>query len=240
MTAQQPRIQYAKTEDGVSIAYAVLGQGPVVVLTSVLFGDVNTYTSGGQPEIDHLVAGGRRVAFFDGRGSGSSDRDALDFSLEARVRDLEGVVNRMGPESFALVGRIHGGAPAVAYAVRHPSKVTHLVLWGAYARGSDYYSASAYTRAVRALAGIAEEDWEFFTLTVAHWSAGFLDAERAQLLGAAFRTGMSPRAYLRLMKDSESVDVSGMLSQVSVPTLVIKERRAVFAASKLAEPSPPA
>ena len=72
---------------------------------------------------------------FDARGAGSSDRDELDFSIEARVRDLEGVVDRLGLESFVLVGRFHGGAPAVAYAVRHPDKVTHLVLWDAYVRG---------------------------------------------------------------------------------------------------------
>src|SRR3990172_3938579 len=151
----EPRIEYAKTEDGVSIAYTVLGQGPAVVLTSVAFGDVNTYASGGYPEVDQLVAAGRSVALYDGRGTGSSDRDALDFSLEARVRDLEGVVDRIGLESFTLVGRMHGGAPAVAYAVRHPGKVTHLVLAGAYASGSDYYSATGYTRAGGALGGIA-------------------------------------------------------------------------------------
>ncbi len=239
----EPRIEYVKTEDGVSIACTALGEGPTIVLASNTFGDLNMY-GGSASWIAALLAAGRRVVLYDGRGAGASDRDALDASLETRIADLEAVVDRLGLERFALVGRGHGGPTAVAYAVRHPGKLTHLVLLDTYVRGTDYYGATAYMRAAKALTGVAVEDWEFFTATLGYWAVGFQDTERAQALTAAFRSGLSPQSYMKAIETSESVDVSAMLSEVSIPTLVIQNRGAVLsvpaAAKSLASTIPAA
>jgi class 3 adenylate cyclase len=215
-------IEYARTTDGVNIAYAVMGQGPAIVVPSNAFGDVNVHAHGAYGWFDQLVASGRLVVIYDSRGTGSSDRDVVD-SPEGRVLDLEAVVDRIGLERFALVGRVHGGGAAVAYTARHPNKVLRLVLWDAYVRGKDYYTASAYTRAVQALAGASEEDWEFVTLTIGHWSTGFRDAARSRTVAEAFKAGISGQQYLLAIAANERVDVAALLPGISVPTLVIRD-----------------
>ena len=94
----EPRIRYAKTSDGVSIAYAVFGEGPPIVHLGSFPGGAHHYSHSAtsRRRIDRLVDLGWRVVRYDGRGTGSSDRDAVDFSLEARLRDLEAVVDRLG------------------------------------------------------------------------------------------------------------------------------------------------
>jgi pimeloyl-ACP methyl ester carboxylesterase len=77
----------------------------------------------------------RTLVRYDERGCGLSDWEAEDFSLDAWVRDLETVVDTLGLERFPLLGISQGGPVAVAYAVRHPEKVSHLILYGSCARG---------------------------------------------------------------------------------------------------------
>ncbi len=99
----EPRIQYAKTSDGVSIACAVFGDGPPLVFTGIAFGDVHVYASGVgafKQVTDALVGLGWRFIMYDGRGMGSSDRGNTDFSLEARLRDLEAVIERTSRRAF--------------------------------------------------------------------------------------------------------------------------------------------
>ncbi len=76
------------------------------------------------------------VVRYDRRGCGLSERDVTDYSLDAFVSDLEAVVDRLGLESFALMGLLFSGPMAIAYAVRHPERVSRLILWGTWARGS--------------------------------------------------------------------------------------------------------
>src|SRR4029453_11559557 len=133
----EPRIQYARTSDGVNIAYAVFGTGAPVVLTSNIWGDLNLIYAGLfqlRGMVKGLLDQGRRVIAYDGRGMGSSDRDATDFSLKARLLDLKAVLDRLGLERFALFGRDHGAPTAVAYAVNHPELLSHLILIEAYVR----------------------------------------------------------------------------------------------------------
>ena len=72
---------------------------------------------------------------YDERGCGLSDRDVEDFSLDARVADLEAVVDAAGIERLVLLGMSQGGPVAVEYAARHPERVSHLILYATYARG---------------------------------------------------------------------------------------------------------
>src|SRR6266542_6307313 len=125
----EPRIQYATTSDGVSIAYTVLGAGPPIVVVGTAFGDVHIYFSGSviTGTTDTLVGMGRRVIMYDWRGTGSSDRGNADFSLEGRLKDLEAVIERTSVDRFVLSGALQGGPTAIAYAVKHPDRVSRLV-----------------------------------------------------------------------------------------------------------------
>ncbi|MCH7578020.1 MAG: alpha/beta fold hydrolase [Chloroflexi bacterium] len=83
----------------------------------------------------------RRVVRYESRGHGLSDRDVVDRSLDAYVLDLEAVVDSLGLERFTLMGVAHMGPVAIAYAVHHPERVSHLILWSSFARASDYVAS---------------------------------------------------------------------------------------------------
>ena len=102
----EPQIQYARTVDGVHIAYAMMGEGTPLVFSSNVWGDLQWYSHDDrcQHQVDGLVEAGWMVLRYDGRGAGSSDRDVTDYSLESRVIDLEAVVQHAGLERFALCG----------------------------------------------------------------------------------------------------------------------------------------
>ena len=88
-----------------------------------------------------------RLLRYDERGCGLSDWDVADLGFDAWLRDLEAVADEAGGERFALLGVSQGASIAIAYAVKHPERVTHLVLHGGYARGRLVRSRSARRRA---------------------------------------------------------------------------------------------
>ena len=223
----EPRIQYAKTSDGVSIAYAVFGEGPVIVFPAGIFGDIHLYSAFpvlAQRMTDELVERGWRVVHYDGRGSGSSDRDASDFSLEGRLRDLEAVIEAVSVDRFALCGHMQGGPAAIAYSVRNPDRVSHLILVSTFARGAEYYEALPSMRVARDLRQVAEDQWEFFTVTIANAITAFADSELARRVAAALRAGMSPKAYLAYRDIMVEIDITDLLGLVAVPALVVQDR----------------
>jgi class 3 adenylate cyclase len=222
MAAMEPRIQYAKTSDGVSIAYAVFGEGPPIVYMGPGFGDIHMYSSGVIPYAsDTLVGLGRRVIMYDGRGTGSSERGNTDYSLEGRLRDLEAVIDRIGIDRFALWCMGQSGPTGIACSVKHPDRVSRLVLAATYAKGADWYKAIPALRESRALETMAEELWEYHTLSLAHAVTGFRDSDLANRVAAVLRAGMSARAYLSIRDANQKVDVIDLLPLVTQPTLVL-------------------
>src|SRR3990172_8832225 len=124
----EPRIQYAKTSDGVNIAYSVTGEGAPLVWAALPW--LNHAQRGWWmfPKLFQPLAQAFRLVTYDARGTGMSDRDGIDFSMEAMVRDLEAVVDRAGLESFRLAA-VHDGVPiAVTYAAGFPDRISHLIL----------------------------------------------------------------------------------------------------------------
>src|SRR3990170_2607764 len=224
----EPRIQYAKTSDGVDIAFATAGDGPPLVFASNVWGDVHWYThnEATRRTVDALVASGWQVVRYDARGMGSSDRDVEDFSLEARVRDLETVVDRVGLERFVLCGFGQGGPVAITYSLSWPQRVSHLVLVNSFASGSAYYERVPAMRTLKGIQGMAEEQWEFFTLTLASAVTGFVDTSVAQRTAAMFRSSMTPAAFLAFVEAAGKIDIVDILPDVAAPTLVVLGRSA--------------
>jgi pimeloyl-ACP methyl ester carboxylesterase len=119
----EPAIRYATTSDGVSIAYAVSGQGrPYVAPMAIPFTHLQLEYA--FPEmrawIDRM-SHQRLVVRYDGRGTDLSDRDVVDFSLDAQVRDLEAVADTLPQPAFDLWAAVHNGPVAIAYAAHHRS-----------------------------------------------------------------------------------------------------------------------
>ena len=222
----EPRIQYAKTSDGVNIAYCTMGEGPPLVYTSNVWGDIHWYLHN-EPtrrEVDRLIASGWRVVRYDSRGMGSSDRHVSDFSLAARVKDLETVVDRAEVDRFVLCGYGQGGPVAITYAVHCPERVSHLVLVNTFALGSAYYQRLPAMQALVAMRAMSEEQWEFVTMSIATASLGFADTTLAKKTAELFRSSTSAKTFFSFVDAAEKVDVLDLLPEVSVPTLVVLDR----------------
>ena len=131
------RIGFCERSDGVSIAFGVAGKGSPVVYAP---GWVSHLETTFQPPLDAFysrMAEHHTLITYDKHGTGLSDRDRKEFTLEAERRDLEAIIEHFGLERFDLVGASEGGPPAISYAVAFPERVRHLVLYATYAQGSS-------------------------------------------------------------------------------------------------------
>jgi len=220
----EPRIQYAQTADGVSIAFWTLGEGTPLV-DSLPYSHLQLEWQ--VPELRRMeerLAEKRLLVRYDRRGSGLSDRDVADYSLDALVMDLEAVVDRLGLEKFALLALMHMGPAAMAYAARHPERLSHLILWHSSARAS----VSRVSPQIEAIMALADTDWELFTETLAHVALGWSEGEEAHRYAAYFRECTTPEAMRAADSASNEFDVAALLPQVQSPTLVLHRRQAPF------------
>jgi pimeloyl-ACP methyl ester carboxylesterase/DNA-binding CsgD family transcriptional regulator len=165
----------------------------------------------------------------DERGCGLSDRDVADISFEAWVRDLEAVVDAAGLERFALFGHSQGGAIAVEYAVRHPERVTHLVLLGAYARGWMKRDLSPkHVDELQALLKLVEVGWGRDDPSYRQiFSMGFIPdgtLEQINSMSELQRKSATPDCAVRILRSMFSIDVREPAARVKCPTLVLHAR----------------
>ena len=214
----EPRIQYAKTADGVSIAFWTLGEGvPYVQMPNLPASHIQMeWQDPDQRRWYERLAENRKLVRYDGRGSGLSDRNVADYSVDAHMLDLQAVVERLGVERFVLAPALASASVAIAYAARHPEAVSHLAVWCPW--GSNPRS-----RAMRALKDSG--DWELYTESVAHdgygWSVG-AEAHRY----AAFMRECTTLEVVRANFDALGrFDVAAVLSRVRSPTLILQRRR---------------
>jgi class 3 adenylate cyclase len=218
----EPRIQYARTADGVSIAFWTLGEGMPLVHLPFAFSHVQMEWQ--IPECRcwyERLAEKRKLVRYDPRGFGLSERDITELSLDAWLLDVEAVADRLRLERFALLGLLHTGPAAIAYADRHPERVSRLILWGAFARASEW-APWPEIEAVRALAGRA---WQTFTETVARTTLGWSQGEPARRYAAMIRESCTPEVLQAAFRAIEQFDVAGLLPQVRAPTLVLQRRQ---------------
>jgi class 3 adenylate cyclase len=215
----EPRIQYAKTKDGVSIAFWTLGQGtPCVQMPNPPFSHIQLeWQNPDWRRWYERLAEKRKLVRYDGRGTGLSDRKAADYSVDAHMLDLQAVVERLGVQRFILVGPVTVAPIATAYAARHPEAVSQLVLWCPWAR------RGARAQAIRALR--ESGDWELFTEALAQaqfgWSAGEKAHSQAAYLGECVTAETASAIFNALAE----FDVSAVLSQVRSPALILQRRQ---------------
>ena len=228
----EPRIQYATTADGVSIAFWTLGEGmPLVQMPALPWSHIQLeWQISEWRRWYERLAEKRMLVRYDGRGAGLSDRDVADYSLDAHMLDMEAVVDCIGLQRFALFGFFHSGPAAIAYTARHPERVSHLVLWCSYARGSDFLQSPP----VQPLRALIDKDWELWTETIAHTLLGWSAGEDARRLAAYMRESTTAEAAQAVFGAANEFDVTGFLPQVRSPTLVLHRRRLRFPAVHLA------
>jgi len=218
----QQQVRFCTASDGVRIAYAVAGQGPPLVKAANWLNHLEyDWRSPIWSGLLHALATDHRLVRYDERGNGLSDWDVDDISFEAFVRDLETVVEAAGLDRFALFGVSQGCAVSIVYAIRYPERVTHLVLYGGFARGR----AKRDPEHARTLLSLVQQGWgqenpafrQFFT------SLFFPEAtpEQMQWFNDLQRITTSPENAVRIMRATGEVDMSDLLRQVKVPTLVL-------------------
>jgi pimeloyl-ACP methyl ester carboxylesterase/DNA-binding CsgD family transcriptional regulator len=226
----EQRIRFCTASDGVQLAFAQHGNGPPLVkaanwLTHLEFDWESPIWRHWLREL----ARGHTVLRYDQRGCGLSDRDTSRVSLEVFVDDLEVVVEAAGVDRFALLGISGGGPVAISYAVRHPERVSHLILYGSYARGRWHRELSDREREeAELLQSLIRVGWGrddpifrrvFTTLFVP-------DADERQMdwFDELQRVSASPEDAERLREAWSQIEVSGLLPRVSTPTLVAHAR----------------
>ncbi|MEO6398253.1 MAG: adenylate/guanylate cyclase domain-containing protein [Tepidiformaceae bacterium] len=219
----EQRIQMTAAQDGVQIAFAISGAGPILISVPSP-PDNHLQLEWADPErrsgLEHLSTY-RQLVRFDSRGTGLSDRDVTDFSLDARVSDLEAVVARVGADSFALMSGGHGNQVSVTYAARHPERVTHLIAVNPFARGSEFMSKdqlAIYDQMLRT-------DFKLFTDVVGAQTFGW-GREEGPRYAAYFRACVEPLTAAALYHAMLEVDITEDLGRVTCPVLAIRPAEA--------------
>lgn len=223
-------IAFTRGADGVRLAYAVSGDGPPLVRAA------NWMTHLGydieSPVWRHWVRDmSVRHTFirYDERGCGLSDWEVDGFSFDDWVADLESVVEAQGLERFPLLGVSQGGAVAVAYAARHPDRVSRLVLCGAYARGRAVRAMTDDEKRAAALdldlarVGWGRDDPAFRQVFAAQFSPDGTRSDWAAFDQLQRRT-TSPENAVRFLEEFARIDVRDHCAQVQCPTLILHSR----------------
>lgn len=219
-------LHYCTTPDGVCLAYASVGDGPPLVKASNWLTHLDF--EWGSPIWRHwwsALSNHHRVIRYDERGNGMSQRDISDVSFDTWVRDLETVVDAAGLDRFPLLGISRGGPIAIAYAVKHPERVSKLVLYGAFSAGLNHIGTPEQLEARRALNSLLRLGWGLknpaFCRTFTCRFIPDATPEQEEWFDELQRVSTSPENAARLMERDMNIDVRPLLSQVRVPTLVI-------------------
>lgn len=224
------QVRYCRTSDGVRLAYAIVGHGPPLVKAANWLSHLEYDWQ--SPVWRHWLeglAGHHTLVRYDKRGCGLSDWEVNDFSLRAQVDDLETVVDALGLKRFPLLGLSGGGPVALAYAVRHPEKVSHLILYGSYVRGRLKRSENLEQfEEVQMMLKMMELGWGKANPAFRQvYTSLFIPegtAEQVHWFNELQRISTAPEIAVRMATASYSVDVSDLAPQVTVPTLVLYVR----------------
>jgi pimeloyl-ACP methyl ester carboxylesterase/DNA-binding CsgD family transcriptional regulator len=224
------RVRYLRTRDGVRLAWAEAGTGPVMIKAA-------NWLTHLEYEWESLVwrhwirffSDHFRFVRYDERGCGMTDWNVSDLSFERWVEDLEAVVAAVDPpEPFTLLGISHGAATSVAYAVRHPERVSRLVLYGGYALGVARRGESEKENIYRAVIELARLGWgkdnpAFRQIFTSRFIPGATD-EQMGWFNDLCRKTTSPEVAAQFLAERAVIDVAGLLGEVRAPTLVLHAR----------------
>jgi class 3 adenylate cyclase/pimeloyl-ACP methyl ester carboxylesterase len=227
----EQEIHFCVTSDAVQLAYARTGGGPPLVKT----GNWMTHLEFDfeSPIWRHLyreLSRDHTLIRYDARGQGLSDREVEEVSFETFVGDLETVVDAAGLERFDLLGISQGCAVAIGYAVRHPERVTRLILYGGYPLGWAKRARSAAEKEQGAAMltlmrhGWGQENPTFRQLFTSQFIPVGATKEQADWFNELQRVSTSPADAVRNLIACGDTDVSAFLSQVTIPTLVMHAR----------------
>jgi pimeloyl-ACP methyl ester carboxylesterase/DNA-binding CsgD family transcriptional regulator len=219
VTPEQPQIQYATASDGVRLAYWSVGEGaPVLHLSPIPVSNIQKeWGFPPQRKFYEALVSSLQLVRYDCRGSGLSDREVSDYSLEAHERDIFAIADRLGLERFALLGYGHSGGVAIDFAARHPERVTHLVLWCCYPRGADY----GRVQRVQTFEKLMDQDWDFWTRAESLRLSEYEGGETSNYFLEYVRDSLTKEGSRAAVAEMRKIDVTELMAEVQAPTLVL-------------------
>jgi DNA-binding SARP family transcriptional activator/pimeloyl-ACP methyl ester carboxylesterase len=229
LAEQKQDIRFCMTPDGVRIAFASAGHGPPLIKTANWLNHLEfDWQSPVWRHLLNALTADFHLIRYDERGNGLSDWKVDDFSLEALVCDLETVVDAAGLDRFPLLGISQGCAVAICYAVRHPERVTRMVLHGGYAKGWRARANSSEIAKREAMLTLVREGWgqenPAFRQIFTSWYIPDGNLEQWRWWNDLQRISTSPENAAQLMIALGNIDVTHLLPQVTTPTLVLHSR----------------
>jgi pimeloyl-ACP methyl ester carboxylesterase/DNA-binding winged helix-turn-helix (wHTH) protein len=232
LVADSPRTQavtFCKSSDGINLAIATVGAGPVLVRTTHWLSHIEyDWQSPITAPLLHSLAANSHFIRYDGRGVGLSDRDVPEISFVTFQTDLESVVDALQLDRFALLGTSQGAAIAVAYAARHPHRISKLVLHGSYALGRNRRGAGGKAEEAQMMISMMRRGWgdehsafmrAFGTLFLPN---GTPEQVRAYADLQRMATSAETAVKIRLLHDE--TDIVDILPKVKSPTMVFHSR----------------
>ena len=222
----QQDIHFCLAADGVQIAYATAGSGPPLVKAPNWMNHLEHDWQ--SPIWRHLLldlAADHTLLRFDQRGNGLSDWDVEDISFDAFVGDLESVVDAAGLERFPLLGISQGCSFSIAYAARHPERVSHLILYGGYARGRQRRGSAREAERAEAMQALIRLGWgqdnpAFRQMFTSSFMPG-ATLEQMEWFNELQRISTSPENAARIHSVNDVTDVTSQMAEISAPTLVL-------------------
>jgi DNA-binding winged helix-turn-helix (wHTH) protein/pimeloyl-ACP methyl ester carboxylesterase len=227
--ALQQTVRFCQAPDGVHLAVATAGRGlPLVKAANWLNHIEFDWQSPVWAPLFTRLAAECELVRYDERGVGLSDRSVPDFSFDAFVRDLETVVDECGLRRFALLGISQGAPVSIAYAVRHPERVSRLILCGGFARGWRRRGNASDVARAEASVTLIREGWgqdnpaarQMFTSLIVPDAT----QEEMRWFNELERISASAEIAIRLLHVLGDIDVTELLSLIAVPTLVLHSR----------------
>ena len=214
-----PDLAFASAADGTSIAWSSIGSGPTLIhLPGIPFSNVEA-----EWQIPVLrrayseLAKQLRLIRYDGRGTGRSQRDVTDLSLDAYLGDLDTVVEAAAVDSCVLLGFYGSAEHAIAWAARHPHRVRGLILFG----GATSHADTMEGAGTKALLSLIERDWDTFVESVTHAWLGWPAGEEGRLAADWFRTSTTPPVARATLEAAAKLDVTAEAARVRCPALVL-------------------
>jgi pimeloyl-ACP methyl ester carboxylesterase/DNA-binding CsgD family transcriptional regulator len=221
-------IRFARSADGVGIAYAVHGSGPPLLVDACWLSHLQFDWQ--SPVWRHYLVELGRIATvirYDERGHGLSDRGVTDHSLEARVADLEAVADDAGLDRFALLAMAQGGPVAIEYAARHPQRLTRLVFYGSYA-GAHAVATPEQLELYATFEMLIRVGWarptsEFRRVFSSMMIPGGTE-DQMRWLDDLQRMSVDVDTAILARSQRQTTDASARLAELDVPTLVLHSR----------------
>jgi class 3 adenylate cyclase/pimeloyl-ACP methyl ester carboxylesterase len=215
------QIQFCTTVDGVRIAYSLVGHGPFLVIPPGWVSHLQVQWEHPSAR-DYLEKGTRNQTFlfYDKHGCGLSERNRTEFTLESEVRPLEAVIDHLKLKRFALFGFSQGGPIAIAYAIKYPRRVSHLILYDSYACGEVISTEELK----KSLTSLIRSAWGVGSKALADIFLPGVDVSTLKWFARLQREAATAEMAAKLLDLTYDLDVTDLLPRLRVPTLVIHRK----------------